>query len=74
MERHSITALMSVALLVIFAWVGIALVGSLHGGVFVTLIVIWAVTLAVLLGVAIWNLVAARRARLERRSEAARVR
>lgn len=72
MERHSVTALLSVGLLVILAWIGIALVGSLHGGAFVALIVIWAVVVAGLVGVAIWNLAEARRCRLERRSEATR--
>lgn len=72
MERHSVTALLSVGLLVILAWIGIALVGRLHGGEFVALIVIWAIVVAALLGFAIWNLAEARRCRLERRSEATR--
>lgn len=73
MERHSLRALLSVGLLVILAWMGIALIAKLHGqGAPVVLVVLWAIAAVVVVGYTVWSLVLARRARLERRSEATR--
>lgn len=70
MERHSVRALLSIGVLVVLAWVGIALAGKLHnGGGVVTLFVIWIIVVAAVLGVVIWSVLEARRARLERRPE-----
>lgn len=71
MERHSLRALLSVGLLVVLAWIGIALAGKLHnGGGVVAVFILWAVLVAALLASALWSIVQARHARLERRSEA----
>lgn len=73
MECHSLRALASIALLIPLAWVGIALVGKVHaGGGLTTLIAVWAIVMAAVIGAAVWSLVQARQARLERRPEGAR--
>lgn len=75
MERHSVRALLSIGVLVVLAWVGIALVGKLHnGGGVVTLFIVWLIVVAAVLGAVIWSILEARRARLERRPEAGRER
>jgi len=70
MERHSLRALLSIGLLVVAAWIGIALVGKLHGtGGWTIFIVVWGVAMAALLWFALRSVFHARRARVERRSE-----
>lgn len=70
MGSYSLRALVSVGLLVVGAWLGIALFAKLHssGGMVVPLVV-WAVVMAALLVFAIQSLMFARRARLNRRPE-----
>jgi uncharacterized protein (DUF58 family) len=73
MERHSLRALLSIGLLVVLAWAGIALFAKLHGHVGLSpWVVVWAVAVIVVMGAAIWSIAEARRARLERRPEATR--
>lgn len=73
MERHSLRALLSIGVLVILAWVGIALVAKLHGHTsLVVSLVIWGVVVLGVAAVAVWSLVEGRRARLERRVEGTR--
>jgi small-conductance mechanosensitive channel len=70
MERHTLRALLSVGVLVIVTWLGIALFAHMHAaGRGTGLVVIWAVVALVVLGFALWNLLQARRARVERSSE-----
>jgi len=73
MERHSLWALVSIGLLVILAWLGIALFGKAYtGGASVVLIVLWAIAVLAVLGFAFWNLVQGRRNRIEHGSEQTR--
>jgi uncharacterized protein (DUF58 family) len=73
MERHSLRALLLIALLIPLAWAGIALIAKQHGsGEMTALIVLWAVAVGAVVCIAIWSVMQARRARLERRPEASR--
>lgn len=73
MERHTLRALLSVGVLVIVMWLGIALFAHLHAaGRGAGLVVLWAVVALVVLGFALWNLVQARRARVERTTDETR--
>lgn len=72
MERHSLRALVLVGVLIVLAWVGIALFAKHGGGGRVVLLVIWAVAEAGVLASLLWNVWQARQARLERRPEATR--
>ena len=70
MGRHSLRALLSIGLLVILAWVGIALVAKMRTGAApVALIIAWAVGALALLAMVLWSVREARQARLERRPE-----
>ncbi|HTV07990.1 MAG TPA: hypothetical protein VMD97_02970 [Candidatus Aquilonibacter sp.] len=70
MERHSLRAFLGIGVLVVLAWVGIALVGKLHnGGGMVALFVLWVVVVLGVLGLVLWSVASARRARIERRVE-----
>jgi len=71
MDRYSLRALLSVGLLVVLAWLGIALfVGTHVQGVSVVLVVLWSIAVIVVLGFAAWNLMQGRRARLLHKPEA----
>lgn len=71
MERYSLRALLSVGLLVILAWLGIALFVRTQGqSASVVLVVLWAIAVVVVLGFAAWNLMLGRRARLQHKPEA----
>ena len=68
MERHLLRTLVSIALLVILAWTGIALFTKLHAqAVPAGLVVLWAIAAVVIAGFAVWNLLQARRERMQRR-------
>jgi cytochrome c-type biogenesis protein CcmH/NrfF len=68
MERHLLRTLVSIALLVIVAWTGIALFVKLHGpGVSAGLVVLWVIAAVVVVGFAVWNLLQARREQMARR-------
>ena len=69
MERHSLRALISVGLLVLLAFLGIALFAKHGGGGRLVLIVIWAATAVAILVSTIRSVMQARQARLERRPE-----
>ena len=70
MERHPLRVLLSVGLLVVLAWLGIALFLMPHAhGVPVVLVVLWAIAVVMVLGFEVRNLMQGRRARLERGSE-----
>lgn len=73
MGRHSLRALLGVGLLVILAWLGIALFAKMHtGGAPLALVIVWAVGVLGLLGFVLWSVRQARQARLERRPERTR--
>jgi uncharacterized protein (DUF58 family) len=72
MGRHSLRALLLIALLIPLAWAGIALIAKQHGsGGMMALIVLWAVGVVADVSFAIWSMTQGRRARLERRPEGA---
>jgi hypothetical protein len=73
MERNSLRAILSIVLLVIVAWTGIALFVKLQaGGASVGLVVLWAIAALVVAGFAVWSGLQAHRARLQRESKQTR--
>jgi uncharacterized protein (DUF58 family) len=73
MERHSLRALLGIGLLVILAWLGIALFAKIHtGGAPVALVVVWVLGVMAALAIVLWSVREARQARLERRPERTR--
>ena len=72
MDRYSLRALLSVGLLVVLAWLGIALFAKTQSGHGepVVLVVLWSIAVLVVLGFAAWNLMQGRRARLQHKPEA----
>jgi uncharacterized protein (DUF58 family) len=73
MERHSLRALLGVGLLVILAWLGIALFAKIHTGrAPAALVVVWVLGVVAALAIVLWSVRQARQARLERRPESTR--
>jgi len=73
MGHHSLRALLGIGLLVILAWLGIALFAKMHsGGAPTGLVVAWAVGVVVALVMVLWSVRQARQARIERKPERTR--
>ncbi|HEV2576470.1 MAG TPA: hypothetical protein VGU25_04595 [Acidobacteriaceae bacterium] len=70
MPSHSVKALVCGVLLIPLAWIGIVLVGKLHGGAaLVPAVVVWALVLLADLWFGVVSVVRARRHRIERTPE-----
>lgn len=70
MPVHSLRALVAGALLIPLIWVGIVLVGKLHGGAAVVpAIVVWAIVVAADVVITVWSVRRSRRHRVEREPE-----
>jgi hypothetical protein len=70
MPSHSVKGFICGVLLIPLAWIGIVLVGKLHGGVaFVPAIVVWALVVLADLWFCVMSVARARRHRIERTPE-----
>ena len=73
MDRYLLRTVLSIGLLVVTTWIGIALFAKLHTGTeMVELIVLWGIGAASVVWFAIRNMTLARQARVERESELTR--
>lgn len=71
MERHTLRAVLGIGLLVVLAWIGIALFDKLHEGhAPIALLVIWGVAVLAVVFLVFRSVGNARQARIERRPEA----